>query len=317
MSLQESITAAWQRRAPLHAAPALDAYRVFHGWGEGCPDLEIDRYGAVLTIEHRPHLRDHIPEVVAALDACQRFEHIVVRPRGAAPYVLRGPMTSETDATNETPARALVVHEHGLRFLIDPMRPGNPGLFLDARPARQWIRAHSKDRRVLNLFAFTGSLGVAAASGGARAVVHVDSARSALDACRANHACNDLPIDARDLARMNIYQHLRRQSAGRQRCGGIIVDAPPLAGPALHGDRTPGGRGPIALAPLVARMLEPGGWMLCFFHHDERDHDQLERAVQDTAGVALDVLWRGESGPDFPESTPQRKLRLTAFVRTT
>ena len=314
MLLHQCIVDAWQQRASLHQTPQLDAYRVFHGWAEGCPGLAIDRYGEVITIEHRASVRDQLPEVVAALDACQRFEHIVVRPRGAAPFAWRGHPATMT-SPSQTPQH--VVHEHGLRFLIDPMRPGNPGLFLDARPARQWIRRNSQDRRVLNLFAFTGSLGVAAASGGARAVVHVDSARSALDACRANHVCNELPIDARDLARMNIYQHLRRQSAGRLRCGGIIVDAPPLAGLALRSDRTPGGRGLFALVPLAARMLVAGGWMLCFFHHDERDRDQLERAVQDAAGAPLDVLWRGESGPDFPELVPHRKLRLTAFVRTT
>lgn len=323
MTLQQSIEAAWKRREALHAAPALDAYRVFHGWDEGEagpeprlepgpepgpesglePGLEIDRYGDVLTIELRARHRDRLPEIVAALDACRRFDCIVARPRGDRPFALRG-----------APAEH-VVQEHGLRFLVDPLRPGNPGLFLDARPARAWVRANSHGRRVLNLFAFTGSLGVAAAAGGALSVVHADSARSALDACGRNHALNELPIDARGLARMNIYQHLRRQAAGRQRLDGIIVDPPPLTGPALRSDRSPGGRGVIALAPLVARMLAPGGWMLCFFHHAPRDREALEAAVLDAAGVRLDVLWRGESGPDFPESDPHRKLRLTAFVR--
>ena len=30
---------------------------------------------------------------------------------------------------------------------------------------------------------------------------------------------------------------------------------------------------------------------------------------------ALDVLWRGTSGDDFPETDPDHKLRMTAFVR--
>lgn len=304
VSLQESIAAAWRARASLHETPDLDVYRVFHGWGEGCPGLAIDRHGEVATIEYRAEVADRLDEIVAALDACRRFARVVARPRGQDAFALRG-----------EPGAHVVVCEHGLRFAVDPARPRNPGLFLDARPARRWLREQSRDRRVLNLFAFTGSLGVAAAAGGARSVVHVDSVQSALAMCRANHALNGIPVDDRALARVNVYQHLRRQSAGRQRMGGIILDPPPLAGPALRTDRTPGDRGVLGLVPLVTRMLAPGGWLLCFFHHDARSHEELERAVASASEAPLDVAWRGTSGPDFPETDVHRKLRMSAFVR--
>jgi 23S rRNA (cytosine1962-C5)-methyltransferase len=307
VSLQESIAAAWSARASLHETPALDVYRVFHGWGEGCPGLAIDRHGEVATIEYRAEVADRLDEAVAGLDACRRFAHIVARPRGQDAFALRGAL----------PGARVVVCEHGLRFAVDPARPRNPGLFLDARPARQWLRANSRDRRVLNLFAFTGSLGVAAAAGGARSVVHVDSVPSALAVCRENHALNGLPVDDRSLARVNVYQHLRRQSAGRQRMGGIILDPPPLTGQALRTDRTPGERGVLGLVPLVTRMLAPGGWLLCFFHHDERAHEALEAAVVGASQAPLDVAWRGTSGPDFPEADMHRKLRMSAFVHRT
>jgi 23S rRNA (cytosine1962-C5)-methyltransferase len=304
VSLQDSIATAWQARASLHEAPDLDAYRVFHGFGEGCPGLAIDRYGEIATLEYRAGLADRLDEAVAGLDACRRFACIVARPRGQAGFALRGSLPDEP----------VVVHEHGLRFACDPARPGNPGLYLDARPARQWLRGHSQGRRVVNLFAFTGSLGVAAVVGGARSVVHVDSVTSALAMCRINHALNQVPIDDRGLARVNVYQHLRRQSAGRQRCAGIILDPPPLEGLALRTDRTPGGRGILALVPLVTRMLEPGGWLLCLFHHEARSHDELDQAVQHASRVPLAVVWRGQSGLDFPETDPHRKLRMSAFV---
>lgn len=308
VSLQESIAAAWNARASLHEAPALDVYRVFHGWGEGCPGLAIDRYGEVATIEYRAEVADRLDEIVAGLDACRRFAHIVARPRGQDAFVLRG---AQPDAPPRAP---VIVCEHGLRFAVEPLRPRNPGLFLDARPARAWLRENGRDRRVLNLFAFTGSLGVAAVAGGARSVVHVDSVPSALAVCRENHGLNGLPVDDRALARVNVYQHLRRQSAGRQRMGGIILDPPPLTGQALRTDRTPGDRGVLGLVPLVTRMLEPGGWLLCFFHHDARSHEDLEREVASASQVPLEVTWRGTSGPDFPENDVHRKLRMTAFV---
>ena len=310
MQLSQRIGEAWRARGELERDPELDCYRLFHGHSDGCAGLEIDRYGDAVVIAHWPELAPRLGEVVESLDRCRRFGLAVARARGreagvgAPPVALRGaPPAGPT----------WVVREHGLHFAVDLMRAGNPGLYLDARPARRWIRAHAAGRRVLNLFAFTGSLGVAAAAGGARQVVHVDSHRGALDWCRANSALNRVTADERDLARMNIYQHIRRAQAGRQRYGGIILDPPP--GPAQPGpkDRTPGRRGPLALAPLVARMLEPDGWLLCFFHRDARERGELEAEMAAAAGARLEIVWRGDSGPDFPDPDA-RRLRLSAWT---
>ena len=62
------------------------------------------------------------------------------------------------------------------------------GTFLDARAARDRVGALSANRRVLNLFAYTGLFGVAAKLGGATAAHNVDSKRTCLLAARANHA---------------------------------------------------------------------------------------------------------------------------------
>ena len=61
-------------------------------------------------------------------------------------------------------------------------------------------------------------------------------------------------------------------------------------------------------------MLGPGGWLLCFIHHDRRARDTIEAEIAAAAG-GLEVLWRGGAGPDFPEPDPARALRVTAFVK--
>ena len=299
MSLSERIAAAWTARAGLGGS----CWRLLHGWGEGAPGLEIDRYGDAAVVEHSPELAPLLDEVLPALDACHRFDTVTARVRafGAAPVALRGALDRR------------VVEEDGMRFSIDLARAGNPGLYLDARPARGWIRAHSDGRRVLNLFAFSGSLGVAAALGGARSVTHVDSHPGALDWCRTNSELNRIAVDRRDLARMNIYQHLRRAQAGRQRYDAILLDPPPGPKGPRPKDRTPGQRGVAALAPLCARMLAPGGWLLCVVHHDRRPRDLIEAEI--AASSELEVLWRGGAGPDFPEPDPARALRVSAFVK--
>jgi 23S rRNA G2069 N7-methylase RlmK/C1962 C5-methylase RlmI len=66
------------------------------------------------------------------------------------------------------------------------------GLFLDARKKRALIRAVSAGKRVLNLFAYTCSLSVCAAKGGASQVDSVDLSKTYLEWGKVNFALNGL-----------------------------------------------------------------------------------------------------------------------------
>jgi len=294
-----ALDAALQRRAALFAQADLDAFRLFHGWSEGCPRLEIDRWGPALTIEARETTAELALAVAEHLAGRLECDSITLKVRGREPSTVHGIAPG-----------TVIVREGRLRFAVEPQRPHNPGLYLDARGARRWLLESSSERRILNLFAFTGSLGLAASLGGARSVTHVDSQASALDRLRRNYRLNELRIDDRDLVRLNIYQHLRKRGAQRQHYDGIIIDSPPYA---PHKDRTPGERGVFALARLARAMLAPGGWMLCFFHHLPEPRDELEAKIVRDCGGDLQIAWRGESGEDFPETSPAHKSRMTAF----
>ena len=63
--------------------------------------------------------------------------------------------------------------ELGLRFRVGIPAPGkDPSLYLDFRAARRWLRSHSRDRDVLNVFAYTCGASVAALAGGAHIPSH-------------------------------------------------------------------------------------------------------------------------------------------------
>src|SRR4030095_15038510 len=59
------------------------------------------------------------------------------------------------------------MEENGLKFLVNLTDYLDTGLFLDHRITRQMVREEAKDKRVLNLFCYTGSFSVYAAAGGA------------------------------------------------------------------------------------------------------------------------------------------------------
>ena len=58
------------------------------------------------------------------------------------------------------------------------------------KPGRDWLLQNAAGKRVLNLFAYTCSLSVAAIHGGAEEVINLDMASAALATGRKNHQLN-------------------------------------------------------------------------------------------------------------------------------
>lgn len=87
------------------------------------------------------------------------------------------------------------VEENGLSFLVNLGDYLDTGLFLDHRITRQLVREQSAGKKVLNLFAYTGSFSVYAAAGGAAEVVTVDLSKTYLQWAERNFSINDLPRD--------------------------------------------------------------------------------------------------------------------------
>jgi 23S rRNA (cytosine1962-C5)-methyltransferase len=105
----------------------------------------------------------------------------------------------------------VIVQANGLRFEVNLVRRQNTGLFLDMGPLRQWLLAHSEDKVVLNLFAKTCALSVAALADGAASVTNVDMARPSIQGGGVrNHQLN-----GQDTARIQNVPHNLFKSWGK------------------------------------------------------------------------------------------------------
>lgn len=83
-----------------------------------------------------------------------------------------------------------IVHEGGLKFIVNLSDYLDTGLFLDHRITRAMVRDMSKGKKMLNLFAYTGSFSVYAASGGASQIVTVDLSKTYLHCAEKNMEIN-------------------------------------------------------------------------------------------------------------------------------
>ena len=163
-------------------AEATDCIRLFHGATEGLPGVAVDRYGPEVLVQvWRPEaLADVDAGAVKALveEVAGRDLRVRIHPRG------RG--TREPGRRSDAAERSQGL-EGGLEYDVTAPEPGrDPLLFLDFRAGRRRVREAAEGRSVLNLFSYTCGIGVAAAAGGARSVLNIDFAASALAVGQSN-----------------------------------------------------------------------------------------------------------------------------------
>src|SRR5690606_18176186 len=160
----------------------------------------------------------------------------------------------------EAPPQRLTVSENGLRFEVDLLHGQKSGAFLDQRENRQLLREHSRGRRVLNLFAYTGGFSVYALAGGAEHVTSVDIAEPALEQIAPTLALNTLPTERHTTEVADIFQALPRWAAAAKEEGRydlVIVDPPSLANDASQRRRAQ--RAYLRLNRDALRLVAPGG----------------------------------------------------------
>ena len=117
-----------------------------------------------------------------------------------------------------------VATEWYLRFGIDFGTGYSPGLFLDQRENRRYVR-HIAPKRLLNCFAYTCSFSVCAACSGA-ITVNVDLSKKYLAWGRENFALNNLPTMDHHFIADDVSSVLPRLARRGEKFDTIILDPP-------------------------------------------------------------------------------------------
>lgn len=224
-ALPARLGAALDARADLFDARHEAAFRLFNGFVEGCPALVADLYARTIVL----HNYAAAPaDARALIHAADRY----LRER--LPWV-RAVVLKERHAASAEARRGVLLHgaapdrkvrEHGVWYALDLLLNRDASLYLDTRDARAWALAHLRDKTVLNTFAYTGSLGVAARAGGARRVVHLDRNRRFLNVAKDSYTLNGLPIDRADFLVGDFFARVGalRRAGARFDC--VFVDPP-------------------------------------------------------------------------------------------
>jgi 23S rRNA (cytosine1962-C5)-methyltransferase len=221
-------------RQTLGLADGESAYRLINGEGDGLGGLAADVYGpyAVVTALSRG-LLGHAR--LLAQCALQALPEAGLPLRGAVLKVRlkatgASPERAKDDVVGEVPPDKLIVREHGVPYEVHLRGGINVGLFTDMREHRAGLARFVRGQRVLNTFAYTGALSLAAARGGAASVTSVDLAAGPLAWARANFALSGLDPEVHRWEVSDVFRFLEAEHAGRATYDVIILDPPTVSG---------------------------------------------------------------------------------------
>ena len=277
--------------------------RIFHGRGHLYPGLEhvcIDWFKPLVLVTAYAEIAaaEELTANIIAADKLSQVKSIILQKRyqrGAPAELLFG---------DELPV--LIVQENNLVFEVHPGTQQNVGLFLDTRPLREWIQAHSRSKNMLNLFAYTCSLSVAALAGGATGVTNVDISKPSIKWGEKNHELNN-----QDMRRVKSIPYNLFRSWGRiQQYGSydlVVIDPPTRQ----HGSFDVEKNYKSVLRKL-SRMCNTGADIIATLNSPFLDANYL---LDQFAASLPNATFVGAipAAPEFADKYPERGLKICHF----
>ena len=230
---------------------------------------EYKRFHGLTEAEHNAWLEGCL-EVVKEVFQTQD-ENIHVRLRQRKP----GRLGQYAKASEQN--KSIIVNEQGLKFIVNLSDYLDTGLFLDHRITRKMVKEKSDGASVLNLFGYTGSFSVYAASGGARKVVTVDLSRTYLEWGKRN-----LQINGFDDS--NIYLFLQQdvlkflEEKSHSDFDIIVLDPPTFSNSKRMNDFFDVQRDHVKLINQTLQLIKPGGILI--FSNNYRKFQLEEKALK-------------------------------------
>jgi 23S rRNA (cytosine1962-C5)-methyltransferase len=273
--------------------------------GDELPGFSVDRFGeyAVICAPSRPLLpfARLLAQATLASSATigePRLLGAVIKVRGKDPQ----DRSHKDEIIGAAPPEKYVVHELGAPYEVHLLGSLNVGLFPDMREQRRHIARFVTGRRVLNTFAYTGALSIAAARAGADSVTSVDLSSGVLAWARENFRLSGFAAgDARFRFEVSDVKRFMQKEVERGSLYDTILLDPPTVSAARASQWSMKKDYPQLLA-LATKLLPPSGGILWVSANTRRGPTVLRHVEE---GIRLSgrhgaLLEVGGLPPDFP-----------------
>lgn len=197
----------------------------------------------------------------------------------------------------ETPPDLLYITENGIKYPVLIKTGQKTGFYLDLRRVRALLSQYSRDRSILNLFSYTGSLTLCALHSGASFVKSVESSKYFLGILENELTMRNISSKHESIF-ANAFEYVRHDN---NKYDLIIVDPPPLCRKKSHVEKS--ARAYKDINMNVMKLLKDGAMMitLCCSHHISLDlFKKIIFAAAKDAGKNVRIIEIICQQPDHP-----------------
>ena len=299
---QRRLAAAVRFREQLGLSDPHGAARLVFSEGDGLSGLIVDRYADFLAVQVTAlAMAVRLPQIVPMLVELTNPQGIMIRTERGVSRA-EGIELRDGPYWGKTPEGPLVIVDNGLQYEVDLAEGQKTGFYLDQRENRAAAARYFRNRRVLDMFCYSGGFSMAASAlGGAREVIGVDTSQRAVTLAWANAQRNGL--ENIRFQRGDGFQTLEALAAAGERFDAVVLDPPKFAQSRRAIDEAL--RAYHWLNRLAVGVLEPGGILVtcsCSGHVSREDFLYMLVGVAQQTGRAIQVLEQRGASPDHPIS---------------
>lgn len=291
------------REAILPQNGPATAARLIYSESDGLSGLTVDRYDRWLVMQFTSLALHERREMLLRLliEQAADAEGILLRIDPAMAGH-EGLDAGESVGHGSWPDSPITILEHELTYSVDLRAGQKTGFYLDQRENRRAVARLARNRKVLDLFCYTGGFTLNALKhGGAEHVLGVDSSAPAIELARLNAVANGLGAARFEAA--DVFATLEKLRKDGQRFGLIICDPPKFARSAR--DLEDALKGYLRLNRAAIDVLEPDGLLAtcsCSGLVTRTNFADLLARAAELTGRPIQILEQRGQAPDHPVS---------------
>ncbi len=312
-----TLTRAYEQRQLLGYGKGSETtgYRLVHGEGDHLPGLVIDMFGEVAVIQISTAGMDTLRTLL--LSALQEIvSPAVIFEKSDMQVRAQEDLGSVTTTHIGTLPEEVLFTEAGLTYLADIAEGQKTGFFLDQKDLRSFLMRFADQKKVLNLFSYTGATSAALLHHGATHVHNVDESSRALELLGRQMELNGILSDRFSVEKADVFQWVGQKR--EETYDMVLVDPPALA--KTKREQEAALKAYHFLNRSAMKLVKKGGLFVtssCSHYISEEDLLFVLRRASVQAGVELRLLSSFRQSADHPWSIyfPEG-LYLKSFVFT-
>ncbi|MHB1179940.1 MAG: class I SAM-dependent rRNA methyltransferase, partial [Daejeonella sp.] len=240
-----------------------NTYRLIFSEADFIPGLIVDQYADFLSVQILTSGVEKIKPIV--LDELQKLldpKGIFDRSDASARAHEGLGASSGGILSGLEPPEFVSVKENGIFYHVNISEGQKSGFYCDQRDNRKLVASHSKGKKVLDCFSYSGGFSLNAFRAGALEVVSVDSSALAIETLKRNIEINSFNKIPHRLIQSDVNKQLRIFREDGEKFDLIILDPPKYA--PSRSALTKASRAYKDLNRLAMLLLEKGGLLATF-----------------------------------------------------